>query len=301
MNKESLIQKWLDNSLNDEELKAFKNLEDYDSLMKLSEGLSHFKAPEYNTSEALETVMSKLSDKETPKKTQILKPLMRIAAALIIGFGAFYYTLTLDTKITTDLAEHTSVSLPDHSEVMLNAESSLVFNKNSWDEHRALELNGEAFFKVAKGKTFDVNTSTGLVSVLGTQFNVKQRNNIFEVICFEGLVAVTYNNQQTKLYPGDTFLLVNGKQIVNEKEKQQQPTWITGESSFRSIPLGEVIDELERQYNIQMKFEEELINTKTLFTGRFTHKNLDIALKSITLPLHLEYQKEDNSIILSRD
>ena len=301
MNKESLIQKWLDNSLNDDELKAFKSLEDYDALMQLSNGLSQFKAPEYNTSEELETVMSKLSDKDAPRKLNFIKPLMRIAAALIIGFGALYYTMTLDTKIHTDLAEHTTIHLPDQSEVTLNAESSLVYNERNWDEDRSLKLEGEGFFKVAKGKTFDVNTNAGVVSVLGTQFNVKQRNNIFEVICFEGLVAVTYNNTQTKLYPGDTFLLVNGKQIVNEKEEKQQPTWITGESSFRSIPLGEVIDELERQYGVQMVFEKDLINTKTFFTGRFTHKNLDIALKSITLPLHLEYRKEDNSIILSRD
>ena len=301
MNRERLIEKWLDNNLSEEEFKAFKSLEDYNALMKLSEGLSQFKAPEYNTSEELETILPKLEDKQAPKKVSFLKPLMRIAAALVVGFGLFYYSLTLDTKITTDVAQHTTFTLPDQSEVILNAESSLVYNKRNWDEDRSLELKGEGFFKVAKGKQFDVNTGAGVVSVLGTQFNVKQRNNIFEVICFEGLVAVTYNNQQTKLYPGDTFLLVNGKQIVNEKEEKQQPTWITGESSFRSIPLGEVIDELERQYGVQMQFDKELINTETLFTGRFTHKNLDIALKSITLPLHLEYRKEDKSIILSRD
>ncbi|WP_353779799.1 FecR domain-containing protein [Winogradskyella sp. 3972H.M.0a.05] len=300
MNREDLIQKWLDNNLNANELEAFKQLEDYDALMKLSNGLAEFKAPEYNTSEELDIVLSKLDTENSTKSINFFKPLMRIAAVLVICFSAYYYTTTLDTKINTDIAQKTSVFLPDQSEVQLNAESSMTYNENDWDEERSLLLEGEAFFKVAKGETFSVNTSAGIVSVLGTEFNVRQRNNIFEVICYEGLVAVTYDNEKTKLYPGDTFLIVNGKRIVNEKENNQQPTWITNESSFRSIPFSEVIAELERQYDVSVAFDQSLIDAELLFTGRFTHNNLDIALKSITLPLNLGYQKTDNSIILTR-
>ena len=36
MNREELISKWLNNDLNDQELEAFKNLEDYDDLVKLN-------------------------------------------------------------------------------------------------------------------------------------------------------------------------------------------------------------------------------------------------------------------------
>jgi ferric-dicitrate binding protein FerR (iron transport regulator) len=51
----------------------------------------------------------------------------------------------------------------------------------------------EAYFQVKKGQTFSVNTTDGVVKVLGTHFNVKQRKNYFEVNCFEGLVS--YNPQ----------------------------------------------------------------------------------------------------------
>ena len=34
MNKETLISKWLNNDLNDQELEAFKMLEDYDDLVE---------------------------------------------------------------------------------------------------------------------------------------------------------------------------------------------------------------------------------------------------------------------------
>jgi Fe2+-dicitrate sensor, membrane component len=65
--------------------------------------------------------------------------------------------------------------------VNLNSSSQLSYSKNKWDSKREVTLNGEAFFKVSKGSTFDVITLNGKVSVLGTQFNVKQRENYFEV------------------------------------------------------------------------------------------------------------------------
>ena len=52
------------------------------------------------------------------------------------------------------------ISLPDNSQVSLNALSSVTYNESSWDENRELTLNGEAFFKVEKGSTFEVKTKS---------------------------------------------------------------------------------------------------------------------------------------------
>ena len=62
MNREELISKWLDNNLNDKELEAFKTLEDYDDLTRLNKGIQAFKADRYNTSEALENVLSTIKN-----------------------------------------------------------------------------------------------------------------------------------------------------------------------------------------------------------------------------------------------
>ena len=116
-------------------------------------------------------------------KTNWAKQLIKIAAILAISFSVYYYTTTLDTTITTLAAQKTTIDLPDASHVSLNALSSLTFNKKDWDDERDITLNGEAYFKVAKGERFTVNTSSGIVTVLGTQFNIKQRDNLFEVVC----------------------------------------------------------------------------------------------------------------------
>ena len=298
MNKETLISKWLNNDLNDQELEAFIMLEDYDDLVKLNDSMQAFKAEDYDTSSELESVLKTI--KATKKQsTHWVKPLMRVAAILAICFSLYYYTTTLDTTITTEFAQKTTIELPDASSVSLNAKSLLAFNKNSWKNEREVTLEGEAFFKVAKGSSFHVLTKSGTVKVYGTQFNVKQRDNYFEVICYEGLVGVTYNSQEIKLKPGDSFLIIDGKQIAKEKEKRTTPSWLNNESTFKSLPYKEVIAEFERQYQVDITLLN--IDTNQLFTGSFAHNNLEVALKAITLPLHVTYSKTNHTIILKRE
>lgn len=299
MNREKLISKWLNNDLNDQELQAFKALEDYDDLVKLNNNLQEFKADDFNTQTELEKVLTTIKSKKSQPKTSWVKTFMRVAAILVVGFSLYYYTTTLDTTITTQIAEKTTVDLPDASSVALNAKSSLVFNKNNWNKKRDVELNGEAFFKVAKGSSFNVITTSGTVTVYGTQFNVKQRNQYFEVICYEGLVGVTYNTQETKLKPGDSFLIIDGKIIAKEKEYRSTPSWLNNESLFESVPYKVVVAEFERQYNVD--FTLLGVDSTQVFTGGFSHENMDVALQSITLPLHLTYSKDHNTIILKRE
>ncbi|GAA4236122.1 FecR family protein [Postechiella marina] len=298
MKREELITKWLDNNLNNEEFEAFKNLEDYEDLIKLNSYLQTFKADSYSVDKALNSTLSAIkSTKKQPK--QWLKPLLKIAAILAICFGLYFYTTTLNTTINTAIAEKTEIELPDASSVLLNAKSILAFNKNNWKNERNVTLQGEAFFKVAKGSSFSVITNAGIVTVYGTQFNVKQRENYFEVICYEGLVGVTHNSQETKLKPGDSFLIIDGKKIALEKENASTPSWLNNQSNFKSLPFKTVLAEFERQYNVTFSLIN--VNKEELFTGTFPHDDIDKALKLITLPSQLTFSKNKNSIILKRE
>jgi len=148
---------------------------------------------------------------------------------------------------------------------------------------------------VQKGQSFSVNTAAGVVTVLGTQFNVKERKNYFDVHCYEGLVSVTYNNKTIKLPPGKTFRVINGNIENVEDFDAKNPSWIQQESSFSSIPLDQVIAELERQYDIKIKVQG--VDTSKLFTGTFTHTNEKIALEAVTIPLKLSYKMQGKTII----
>jgi transmembrane sensor len=299
MKREDLIKKWLDNQLNSLELEAFKKLEDYEDLIQLSNATKRFKAPEHNTSLELNSVLNTISVSKK-QTTYWLKPMLRIAAILAISFSVYYYTTTLDTNIITLAAQKTTIELPDETSVSLNALSTLTFNKKNWANVRDVELNGEAYFKVAKGSKFNVITSAGTVTVLGTQFNVKQRENFFEVVCYEGSVSVAHKSNIQTLKPGDSFLIIDGEFIAKEKETKLNPSWINNESYFKSMSFAHVLHEFERQYDVT--FNSQHIDLRQLFTGSFVHNNKELALKSITLPLNLNYSIEkNNSIVLSRE
>jgi len=283
MQKNILIQKWLDNDLNATELVAFKTLPEYDSYNKLSEKAKLFRDTSYNVDLEFLNLKTKMKQHKTANNTQWMKPFLRIAAIFIIGLVVYFSPIYGDDVTVKTLASNkTIVELPDESSVKLNAASSLNYKKRNWENNREVNLIGEAYFKVAKGSQFDVVTWSGKVSVLGTQFNVKQRANYFEVSCYEGLVSVTYKGKEVKLPAGKTFKLVDGK-IVEDLTKETAPSWAKSSiSSFKSVPFGEVINELERQYNVEI--ETNNIDTLQLFTGSFTHTNKELALKHITLP-----------------
>ncbi|NER16456.1 FecR family protein [Spongiivirga citrea] len=294
MNREELIKKWLRDELTEKELEAFKQLEDYDEIVKVSNAAKSFKAPLYIVDDELSRVKQLMTDR--PKKKSSIIRYLGYAAAAVIVFAVGFYTATSsqwDTKISTEFAEKTNVTLPDDSEVVLNAASSLSFDTKKWDQQRLLVLHGEAFFKVAKGNKFDVETDNGIISVLGTQFNIKSRGEVLEVTCFEGLVSVNNNKEILKLAAGNTVRFVNGEKM-SDITRKIKPDWSNNVSSFKSIPLQEVFDEFERQYGLTIEVNE--VDTKQLFTGQFAHDSRDIALKAITLPFNLTYTITNNTV-----
>ena len=294
MEKAELIKKWLDNNLNPEEQKAFEALEDYNELVQLSDKLKQFKAPDYKSDGVLEHI---LEQKKTKKSKLISFNVMsKIAAVFVIGLSLFYFLNNTDTTVNAIAANKVNTTLPDNSLVTVNASSSITYNKKSWSNKRQVKLKGEAFFKVAKGSKFDVVTNAGIVSVLGTEFNVKNRNNSFEVTCYEGSVLVTYNNKEERLAPGDYF---RSGVVTRKKFENVSPTWINNESTFISEPYSNVIQEFERQYNVKVTTEN--VDTSLLFTGKFVHNDIDIALKTLTLPFNIVFEQNENAIILKSE
>lgn len=297
MKNEKEILKWLNNELSSEEIEDLKQSENLQTLEKIAHYASQLETPKVDTHAALEAFKAKNhSKKKTKVRTLDFKALYRVAAVLVVMLTSAYFLFFNNTKsFETQIAQTKTVTLPDNSEVILNSASKLSFNEKKWADKRALTLEGEAYFKVQKGQTFNVNTTSGVVTVLGTQFNVKERKNYFEVNCYEGLVSVTYNNKTIKLPPGKTFRVINGIIENVEDINAQNPSWIKQESSFNKIPLNQVIAELERQYGLKIKVKG--VDTSKLFTGSFTHTDKEIALQAVTIPLQLSYRIEGKTII----
>jgi len=295
MDIDTLLHKYLNGEATVEEISQLKAHPEFASYLKIAEATRKFEAPNFMDAENLTAIHNSIKKQPKVRSINSLQRFMRIAALFAVVIATYVFVSNRDTKIVTQIAEHETFELPDHSEVTLNAMSKITFNKKDWKKERALTLEGEAFFKVEKGEKFQVNTPQGSVAVLGTQFNVYVRGHQFYVQCYEGLVSVNFNGNDIKVPAGSYAQIENNQLLALTKAEGTAPSWVDFESSFSEASLEAVLNELERQYPITVK-NKTIAENK--FTGSFTHKNLEVALRSICEPLQLEFKIDDDEVML---
>lgn len=295
MEKNYILAKWLNNELTESELAEFKANPDFEKYEKIKQYSAQLKVAHFDEAKVLENIVSH------KKTTALVIPLyknwiFRVAAILVIALGITFTIQNFSTE--TQFASNgtrTTFLLPDNSEVVLNAGSEIEYKKWNWDNHRNLELKGEAYFKVAKGKKFEVKTDLGKVTVLGTQFNVKTRKNRFDITCFEGRVKVNYKEREIILTHGQSVIFENGNQI-NSTATSFKPDWLGNKIAFTEEKLSNILDEVQRQYNVKISVKTSY--SDELFTGKIPTDNLDIALQIITTTYNLKAKKIDKTKII---
>lgn len=287
MRKDYLLAKWLNKNITNEELTELKSSSEYATYIKIAEATSKLKIPSFNIDANFKAISSQIKLKDKVIRLKPIATFLKIAAIIAVLFTVYLFINSLDTTIETKIAEKQYFLLPDDSKVVLNANSTINYNKKDWKKSRELTLNGEAYFNVSKGKKFLVITQLGIVNVLGTQFNVLARDDNFYIKCYEGLVSVSFNDTIIKLSAGKKLKIENGVLIKHYKNNTSSPGWIANESSFENTTLAIVLKEFERQYPI--KITTENINVNKRFSGSFTHNNLNLALKSVCDPLNLSF------------
>jgi transmembrane sensor len=238
--------------------------------------------------------------KKLARTRSIGRAVMAIAASL-----ALIIWITLPKNVSTTsigAAEQKTITLPDQSEITINAESVVSYVPDKYSKKRTVKLDGEAFFQVEKGEQFIVETPCGSVTVLGTSFNVVARKDRFEVSCYTGKVQVENNKKQSQL-------LMPGQKAIEQADHKTlsmqpftvtdtKPEWTKGKFVFTGQSLRVVADELERQYAIQVLLEPGLDDLQ--YVGFFETGDLQEAVSLITWPLHLEAQIKNNAVSIAR-
>lgn len=296
---ETFLARWISGELSPEELNEFEKSQDYPVLKRINDASQRLESPKFDEQALFDRLKNnRTSPLKVDKKVIKLIPnwAYAVAASVIIAL-ALFYTLNAETQFNTGFGEQLAVVLPDNSKAQLNANSEMDFKSRNWKNNRMLNLKGEAFFDVQKGQSFKVLTDEGVVEVLGTEFNVISRANYFEVRCQEGKVKVTSlkTNDEIILLPGNAIRIVNNK---SEKWDYNinEPNWLMGESTFQNTPISQVIIALENQFEIT--FDTSNVNLSDRFTGGFTHKDLNLALKTVMIPMDISYSVDNNKIIL---
>lgn len=292
------LAKWLSGEMTEDELAAFQAEPDFAIYDKIKKYSAELETPTFDEQLVLAKIIA--SPKKEIKTISLTQHwVFRVAAVLVIGLGLFFgvRNFATNSQIAENGTQNTFL-LPDNSEVVLNSGSEIEYKKWNWDNNRTLNLEGEAYFKVAKGQKFEVNTPLGKVTVLGTQFNVKQRENRFDVTCYEGKVKVNYKDQELIITKGMSIAFKNGKAIAIPESTIQSPEWLHNEMVFYQEDLKSIVSEFERHFNVTLELKSN--DNSQLFSGTIPAENIDIALEILSTTYHLKpIEVSKNKFILT--
>lgn len=242
-------------------------------------------------------------------------------------------------EIDVPLGARTNISLPDGTDVWLNAGSNLTYRSDFGRKDRTVSLTGEAYFDVKPGgsNVFKVNTRDVDIRVYGTQFNIKSypEEDVTETTLVKGLVEVSITDPGIRSQPvflepkqrivysrdGGGILIeeeeeedVNEKIIIEEIPlKSTLPTlslskvvnvdeytsWKDGRLTFRSESLETLTSKIERFYNVNITFSDDSIKSLK-YTGTLEEVTIEEVMRAIASSSEINYKIQKNQITLSK-
>ena len=152
--------------------------------------------------------------------------------------------------------------LSDGSKVWLNSQSSIRYPVSFNGDIREVEIDGEAYFEVQKGKRpFMVKTQDVAVEVLGTHFNVNSYSDeeAVRTTLLQGSVKVhtTSNNSITVLQPGQQASLNKQTKQLNKLDDvdvDEAVAWRFGYFKFTNADLQTVLRQIARWYDVEVEY-----------------------------------------------
>lgn len=209
--------------------------------------------------------------------------------------------------------------LPDGSVVWLNSGSRISYPANFTDSLREVELEGEAYFDIAKdaGRPFIVHTRDINIRVLGTAFNVKcyPDDNKTEATLIRGLVQVSKtgdgHQEVLLLHPHEKIVVnrapesvspvANNNMIVKHLKQSAADTsmvetaWVYNKLVFDGEDFREIAAEMERWYNVKI-----IINDSTVagyrFHAKFENESITDVLSALQLSLPFTFKINNNEV-----
>jgi ferric-dicitrate binding protein FerR (iron transport regulator) len=191
--------------------------------------------------------------------------------------------------VRAPFGERVQLVLEDGSRVELNAGSSFSHPKKFSNKTRRVKLNGEAFFEVQSGAApFEVSTPQARVRVLGTAFNVRTWERATTVFVQSGKVALRSNNEtapkEVLLVAGQAARCADTLLVLSQLEKDDALAWREGKLVFRGLPLAQVLEGLQRHFNVRIQAEAALLGHTV--TASFANEPVAAVLEAIAAALN---------------
>jgi len=190
------------------------------------------------------------------------------------------------------------VVLPDGTNVWLNAASALRYPTAFTATTRDVQLEGEAYFEVAKNpdKPFRVMGHGQVVEVLGTHFNISSYRDEpgIKTTLLEGSVRVLNTTLSTValLKPGQQSNITSGGKIqITNVDPEEFIAWKNGKFIFTDANIKSIMRQVSRWYNVDVEYRGKITNEKFGGrTSRFTNVAELLEILQLTDQVHFEVQ-----------
>lgn len=246
--------------------------------------------------------------------------LVGAAAAAGLIFAAFgIYELRQDPSrepsaappvrtVATAAGQRAEITLDDGTTVTLGMKSRLRFPSDFGVGSREIELQGQALFVVAHDSThpFVVRTAGSRIVDIGTAFVVRayQESEQVQVVVTDGAVTLqadSVGTDATLLVKGQMGRLVRGSAVptVHAVDVSIYTAWLENRLSFENTPLPEVVAELARWHDVDIRLGDQSLARET-FTASFTGESFAETLRALTTVLDLRAKRTNGTVILHR-
>ncbi|HLP74634.1 MAG TPA: FecR domain-containing protein [Bacteroidales bacterium] len=237
------------------------------------------------------------------------------------------------TEVKSPYGSRSEIKLPDGTEVILNAGSTLKYRNDFNMNNRDINLYGEGYFKVAKNASLPLVVSAGHISIkaVGTEFNIKAypEENTIETTLIQGKVEIANSNQVEDnkfidLEPNQKAIFYKDEEeytVENANERQKpEPVkpvldnilispkadvektvaWTEGKLIFRGENLENLSIDLQRKYDVKIVFIDEGLK-KFRFTGVLLDETLEQVMNVIKLTAPIGFSIEGKTVYLFTD
>ena len=219
------------------------------------------------------------------------------------------------------------ITLPDGSRVWVNAGSKISYPADFGVTSRNVYLTGEAYFDVVKKEDipFFVNTDILIIKVYGTAFNVKayKDDEGVETMLDRGAITIIRNDapeHEISIEPKQKVTIRREKPPLQDSCRQSSSTttstlqakkleiqevksaevvtaWKDNRLVFDEEPLGLLAKQLERRYNVQIRFTNEKIKS-VRYTAAIKEIPIEQVLEAISLSAPISYRIKGTEVTL---
>lgn len=246
---------------------------------------------------------SLVPDQDAVRRIMPFSRIVSVAAVLValIAFGGLGYFLLPELRaprlmtLQTGTGNHTLVqTFSDGSVIYMAGNSVLNYPAAFGKDQRKVTLEGEAFFDIVhkSEQPFLIETGSAVIEVLGTAFNLKSDASGFELIVEEGSVRVSLNDLPGYYEIVGEWEMLTGRAGIMEKSPVIDRTylsWRMNRMQFRDEKLENIASVLNKNYDLQIYFENDAIRERRL-TVTFFENDIATIAEIIAFGLGLNYE-----------